>query len=163
VELESLPGIGTTVHCLLPVQADAAAAVVAPVGTAAPGRGERVLYVDDEPSLVSIGRRQLEALGYEVQTFGDPAGALAAIRAEPGRFQVVVTDYLMPRMNGLQFARALQETQPGLPVILLSGFVGDFTPEELRQGGVVRVLQKPVAYDGLATALRASLAGGSTP
>jgi PAS domain S-box-containing protein len=163
VELESLPGIGTTVHCLLPVQADAAAAVVAPVGTAAPGRGERVLYVDDEPSLISIGRRQLEALGYAVQTFGDPAGALAAIRAEPGRFQVVVTDYLMPRMNGLQFARALQETQPGLPVILLSGFIGDFTPEELRQGGVVRVLQKPVAYDGLATALRDSLAGESTP
>jgi len=77
--------------------------------------------------------------------------------------RVMVTDSMAPRFSRLQLTRALQETQPGPPMILLSGCIGAFTPEELRQGGVVRALRKPVASEGLATALRASLAGGSTP
>ncbi len=158
VELESQPGIGTTVHCLIPVldfPGSVHSQANAPVTR---GTGERVLYVDDEPSLVSIGRRQIESLGYVVQAFNDPISALAAFRAASDTFHVVVSDYLMPGLNGLQFAAELQRIRPGIPVLLMSGFIGDFTGEELQRGGVVQVLQKPVGYESLAASLESSIA-----
>ncbi len=159
VELESQPGVGTTVHCLIPLLDRAAAARPDGREPVRRGKGERVLYLDDEPSLVSIGRRQIESLGYTVHAFNDPASALAAFRAASDKFDVVVTDYLMPGMSGLEFARALQELRPGIPIVMLSGFVGDFTHEELERGGVVEVLQKPVSYESLADALGNWVAG----
>ncbi len=159
VELESRPGVGTTVLCLLPVLERAETAIPSRLPPIVAGQGERVLFVDDEPSLVSLGRRQIEALGYSVQAYADPGSALSAFRTASATFDILVTDYLMPGMNGLQLARALQELRPGLPVLLLSGFIGDFTPDELRLGGVVRVLQKPVGHESLASALRGCIAG----
>ncbi|MEP7381471.1 MAG: response regulator [Gemmatimonadota bacterium] len=147
VELESMQGVGTTVHCLLPVLERAEAAIPTRRPPIVPGQGERVLFVDDEPSLVSLGRRQIESLGYTVRASADPGSALSAFRTASTTFDILVTDYRIPGMNGLQ--RALQELRPGHPVLLLSGFVGDFTPDELHMGGVVRVLQKPWATKAL--------------
>ena len=159
VDLVSRPGVGTTVHCLLPLL-DRPADRPSQAGAVVLGHGERVLYLDDEPSLVSIGRRQIESLGYAVQAFSDPMSALRAFRTASDTFQVVVTDYLMPGLNGLQFARELQRIHPGTPVLLLSGFIGDFTADEIRDGGVVQVLQKPVGYDSLSSALGKWVAAG---
>jgi CheY-like chemotaxis protein len=124
------------------------------------GHGECLLYLDDEPSLVSIGRRPIESLGHSVQAFNDPMSALSAFRAASESFHVIVTDYLMPGLNGLQFARELQRIRPGTPVLLLSGFIGDFTVEEIRAGGIVQVLRKPVGYESLASALGSWVAAG---
>ncbi len=160
VELVSRPGVGTTVHCLLPVQ-DRAADRPTVLGTVVLGHGERIIYVDDEPSLVSIGRRQIESLGYAVQAFSDPdvgARAPSARRATASTSSSPTTS--CRGLNGLQFAREVQRIRPGIPVLLLSGFIGDFTADELREGGVVQVLQKPVGYESLASALGTWVAAG---
>jgi len=72
----------------------------------------------------------------------------------------VVTDFLMPTMTGLEFARAVQQLRPSLPVLVLSGYIGDFTVSDLEAGGVRRVLQKPVSAEELALAVHECLAGG---
>jgi len=159
VELDSEPGKGTEVRCLLPaVEGEGAYAVGAEHVLATMTR-ERILYLDDERTLASIGRRQLESLGYRVTSFSDADAAVEAVRRDPDDVDLIVTDYLMPGMTGMQFARAIQEVRPGIPVIVLSGFIGHFTADELRQGGVRRVLQKPVGGAELAEAIRAVLAG----
>ena len=63
-----------------------------------------------------------------------------------------MTDYLMPRMNGLQLARAMQSVRPGVPIALLSGFIGEFTSAELASGGILQLLQKPASGSELAQA-----------
>ncbi len=160
VELDSEPGKGTEVRCLLPaVEGEGGYAAGLEESSLAIADRERILYLDDERTLASIGRRQLEGLGYRVQAFSDTGAALDAIRRSPEEVDLVVTDYLMPGMTGMQFARAVQEVRPGLPVIVLSGFIGHFTTDDLRSGGVRRVLQKPVGGSDLAEAIRSVLAG----
>jgi PAS domain S-box-containing protein len=92
-----------------------------PVPHAAPGSRGRVLLIDDEAPLLRVGTRTLERLGYEVSAYVLPEEALAAVRADPGRFDVVLTDHNMPKLTGVEVARALAEIRPDLPVVLLSG------------------------------------------
>ncbi|HNV73504.1 MAG TPA: PAS domain S-box protein [Gemmatimonadaceae bacterium] len=160
VELESVPGRGTVVRCLFPLLEGTMPATDAAPGALARGSGERIVYLDDEPTLVRIGQRQLEALGYHVTGFSDARAALAALQADPTTCDVVVTDFLMPTMTGLEFARAVQQLRPSLPVLVLSGYIGDFTVSDLEAGGVRRVLQKPVSAEELALAVHECLAGG---
>jgi PAS domain S-box-containing protein len=159
VELESEVGKGTEVRCLLPA-VEGEGANPMDETPMVPGTGlARIIYLDDERTLASVGRRQLESLGYRVTSFSDAHAALDALRCAPHEVDLVVTDYLMPGMTGMQFARAVQEVRPGIPVLVLSGFIGHFTAEELRLGGVRRVLQKPVGGVALAEAIRGALAG----
>jgi len=159
VDLESTLGQGTTVRILIPALSGELELTTQPHATPLRGRGERLLFIDDEASLMAIGRRQLEGLGYVVEAFSDPVTALRAFELDPGRFALVVTDYLMPGMNGMDFARALRAHRRDLPVVLLSGFIGDFTAAELESGGIRRILQKPVGLDGLSAAVQEALAG----
>ncbi len=160
VELTSSPGEGTTVSCLIPVAEELLPKAAVAESGAPRGNGERLLYLDDEVSLVRIGRRHLEGLGYVVTGLSDAHEAVAAVQADPSGFALVITDFLMPSMTGLEFARTVQKLHPELPVVVLSGYIGDFTPGELIEGGVRRVLQKPVEIEELARAVRDCLAGG---
>ncbi|MFN8667479.1 MAG: PAS domain S-box protein [Gemmatimonadaceae bacterium] len=163
VELESTPGSGTTVHCLLPAMDDEPE-VDAAVADAVPrGNGEWLLYLDDEATLVKIGQRQLERMGYRVTGCSDPREALALLSTRQGTaeaFAAIVTDFLMPGMTGLEFATAVRAAGGRVPVLVLSGFIGDFTPGDLANGGISQVLQKPVGAETLARAVHRALAGG---
>lgn len=158
--LESSVGAGTTVHCLLPaVQAEAP---VIGVSVAPRGAGQRVLLVDDEVALAHVGQRRLRALGYEPTGFSDPEEALEAFRAAPGSFDAVVTDLSMPKMSGLQLARSITTIAP-VPVLLLTGYTEDLTPELLAEAGVTEVVLKPVDQSELATVMRRMLDSLSKP
>ena len=154
VELESVVDQGTTIRVMLP-------AVNLPglEGEAAPdmprGRGERILYVDDEPGLVTVGRRRLVGIGYEVVVAADGEQALEIFREAPDRFAAVVSDYLMPGMNGTQLAAEISRLRPELPIILLTGYVENLPEAEIRSFGVRRILSKPATIEELGTMLRA--------
>jgi CheY-like chemotaxis protein len=88
------------------------------------GQGETILLVDDERPLVRMGEEMLAAIGYEPVGFDQSPAALAAFRADPDRFDLVLTDEIMPEMTGTELAIALHQLRPDLPIILMTGYTG---------------------------------------
>ena len=155
IEMDSSPGKGSEFRiyfpaCALPVLDDARSSQDA---AHIPGEGRHVLYVDDEEAIIFLMTRLLERQGYRVSGYTDPREALAAARANAFQFDLAVTDYSMPGMDGLAFASALREIRADLPVVLASGYI----TEELRQkapaAGVRELIYKPNTVDDLCDAV----------
>ncbi len=123
------------------------------------GRGQRILLVDDEPALTLALQRLLERLQYQVTASNSATEALALFGKNPGAFELVITDLTMPEMNGLEVARQVHTWRPELPVLLVSGFAPDLTPDHLRAAGIRELLIKPVSLPALAKGLQRALAG----
>jgi signal transduction histidine kinase len=117
------------------------------------GQGETILLVDDERPLVLLGEEMLAAIGYEPIGFDKSAAALAAFRADPDRFDLVLTDELMPEMTGTELATALHEIRPELPVLLMTGHRGLVESRGLGAAGIREVLKKPLLSADLAKGL----------
>jgi len=107
------------------------------------GGGERILYLDDEESLVILAKRMLERMGYHVTGFNDAAKALAAFGAAPQDFDLVLTDLSMPGMSGMDFARQILQMRPDIPVLLATGYVRNEDVEQARAIGIREVIWKP--------------------
>lgn len=157
VELDSVVGEGTTVRCLFPAIEGAAQAVTEDEDDLPRGHGERVLFLDDEPSLSRLGARRLESLGYEVTALTSPEQALQRLAAQ--EFDLVVTDYTMPKVTGLDLAKRLRADGRKLPIILLSGVASGLDPDTISAAGVSLLIAKPVGIVELATAVRQLLDG----
>ncbi|HTK57074.1 MAG TPA: PAS domain S-box protein [Gemmatimonadales bacterium] len=157
VELDSIVGEGTTVRCLFPAIEAAPQAVAEEEDDLPRGHGERVLFLDDEPSLSRLGARRLEALGYEVTALTSPEQALQRLADQ--EFDLVVTDYTMPKVTGLDLAKRLRGDGRKLPIILLSGVASGLDPDTIAEAGVSLLIAKPVGIAELATAIRQLLDG----
>jgi PAS domain S-box-containing protein len=163
VTVRSERGTGTTFSLYFPA-AEAPQPSDAPEGAAAEPlpapRGQHVLYLDDEESLVFLVTRLLERLGYRVSGYTRAEEALAAVRADPGQFDLVVTDLNMPGVSGLEVARELARLQPDLPVALTSGYITEELRAAAGQAGVRELIYKPNTVEELCEAVR-RLAGAS--
>lgn len=158
LELESAPGEGTTFRVIFPsVEIDGPVEGDPVRGDTPRGNGERILYVDDEPGLAEVGRRRLEELGYRVTLARHGEEALAIFEEASQGFDVVVSDYLMPRMNGLELATALTANHPDLPVVILTGYIDDIPDEEILATGVTQVVRKPATTAELARTIARAL------
>ena len=138
--------------------APAGAAAIPDTGPAHVQR-KHVLYVDDDPALLFLMRRMLERKGYRVSTYTDPIEALVAVRAAPDCFDLVVTDYNMPCMSGLEFAIALRGVRVDLPVAIASAYITAELRTVAPAAGVKELIHKPVTADELFEVL-ARLANG---
>ncbi len=156
VEVESAPGRGTEFRVFLPE--DKARPNGSPprlsLDRAAPGRGERVLVVDDEPFLMEMVRDLLEDMGYAVLGLTDPEEALEVFRRDPGAFDLVITDQRMPRMSGEDLADAMSSARPDMPVILCTGYGGLVSGEQAGALGFAEVVRKPLDNETLLCAVR---------
>ena len=137
--------------------------VLFPVGVAAPpdepeltpvpqelrGDGERILYLDDEESLVKLAVSFLERLGYRVCGYTRADEALAAFRLQPDAFDLVVTDYNMPAMSGMDVALAVMSLRPSAIVALASGFLRPAVAEHARALGIRATIRKPFTLEDL--------------
>ncbi len=153
VRISSELRVGTEVRCYFPALLEEVEDVATATPETGTGHGERILFVDDEPSLAALGRRRLEMLGYTVVVATGGAEALSLLRAEPNAFDLVVTDFTMPGQNGLELASAICRIRPDLPVILATGHIDEFAPEVTEAAGVHRVLLKPISLDDLGRAV----------
>jgi nitrogen-specific signal transduction histidine kinase/ActR/RegA family two-component response regulator len=163
VGLDSEPGRGTTVTCFFPALEVSPAEERRLVGEAPAGHGERVLLVEDEPALAAMNRRRLAALGYRVTAETSAARALGIFRAKPEDFDLVVSDYLMPGMVGLDFAREIHNLRPDVPIVLLTGYIENLPDEAIRAAGVRRVVTKPATILELGTVLHEVSAADPRP
>ena len=116
-----------------------------------------ILFIDDEQSLVNLAKIQLERLGYSVNGFSDPAEAIASAAADPGRYDILITDFSMPQMNGLNAASKFSELNPGRPVFLVTGLDPGISDADLSAAGICRTLIKPYSMADLSRAISESL------
>jgi CheY-like chemotaxis protein len=144
IRVESRPGGGTTFQVYLP-EADGARRGDARRVAAVDGRRWRILYVDDEETLLLAGQGLLERLGHDVTVTTDGLAALEAFRARPDGFDVVITDQTMPRLTGVQLARQIHGLRPDIPVVITTGYSEALDPDAVAELGVAAYLAKPFA------------------
>jgi len=113
-----------------------------------------VALVEDDAMVRATARLILESLGYAVIELANGQEALAALRSPDSPAQVVLTDVVMPKMNGPELARQLAEHRPELPVVFMSGYSRDVEP---RPPADAPFLDKPFSLGALAAALRSAL------
>jgi len=106
-----------------------------------------ILYLDDDDTLVFLVRRLLERRGYKVTTFTDQKQAIDAVREQPAAFDLLMTDYNMPGMSGLDVARSVLALSPNLPVAVASGYITDELQAEAVAAGVREVVFKTDAVE----------------
>jgi PAS domain S-box-containing protein len=153
ITVYSEPGLGTTFHVILPVTG-MEEITAATQEDKVIGGTERVMVVDDEEPIRKVIFQILTNFGYRVNVFGDGQEALAAMRNAPEAYDVVITDYSMPRMTGLELAREIKNIRRNMPIILSSGFLNETKMELSLQAGISEVLRKPVISHELAKAIR---------
>ncbi len=151
IDVEAPPGGGTRFRIALPLQHGASEVECNETLVVVDGRGERVLLVEDEPSVRDGLSMMLSMLGYHVTVATDARDALE--RAERESFRILVTDYMLPDRPGLEVVRALRERQPEIKAILMSGYAAPGSIDDAIAAKEVRFLQKPFSSDDLARAL----------
>jgi PAS domain S-box-containing protein len=168
VSVMSEMGQGTTFEILLPASAEAASIIAPAAQPELPrGGGETVLIVDDEPDIVSGMRDALQNQNYRVLVARNGQEALESLKANGQSVNVVVTDLMMPEMDGLTLIRGLRVSNPNLRIIASSGLSADAggrgRGQELQSMGVQSFLTKPYTADKLLTALHDLLHPGAAP
>jgi two-component system cell cycle sensor histidine kinase/response regulator CckA len=157
IQVESDETIGTQVHIYLPrVDAEAAAEDHELIPTAAPRGTETLLVVEDEPSVLRLTQRILVDLGYQVLTALQPSDALL-VAQEHTDIAMVITDIVMPDMNGRELSERLRALRPGLRVLYVSGYTDEVPLADAALQEGVDFLQKPFTLQSLATIVRTIL------
>ena len=157
ITLESEVGKGSTFHVYLPiiqrnVTVDEVESAALPMGH------ERILLVDDEQPLVEIGKQMLERLGYTVAARTSSIEALELFKVQPNRFDLVITDIVMPNMTGEKLAEKLMDIRADIPIILCTGYSEKFTRRQASDLGIRSFLMKPLVMQDLAGTVRQALA-----
>ncbi|MCB1184482.1 response regulator [bacterium] len=156
VQITSEEGRGTTVRIHLPAAAGSVAAT-SPGAAAiadAPGGNETILVVEDEAAILLLCRRQLVQLGYRVLAIGSPAEALALAAAGEEHVDLLLTDVVMPSMNGSDLAGRLSATWPHLRTLFMSGYTANAIAHQGVLEPGVHFLAKPYTRESLARAVR---------
>lgn len=118
------------------------------------GKGESILYIDDEPSIAKLGKRHLDSLGYSAFSTTDPAEALELIKTEPERFDLVISDMAMPKKPGDQLITEILAINPEIPTIICTGYSSRMSEADASKIGVKAFLMKPLKKSELAEKIR---------
>jgi PAS domain S-box-containing protein len=153
IDVASAPGSGTVFTVYFPRYGQAAEDSVDEPSAVPQGKRQQVLVVDDEEPLVNLATRTLEELGYVPVGFTSSVAALEALRADPQRFDAVITDERMPGLSGSALIREVRAIRSSIPVLLVSGYVGGMVTRRAYNSGATEVLKKPLSARELATTL----------
>jgi PAS domain S-box-containing protein len=161
IAVRSEPGEGTEFEvwwpCEPPAEEPEAPAVVSPLDAQLIA-GKAVLVVDDNPAVVDTLVAMLERAGAEPGPCLDPADAIAAIEDDPQAFDLVITDYDMPDMNGADLGRALRAMRPDIPLLLLTAMPLAYGRRAGEAEPFDAVLGKPATLDSLIASARLAMA-----
>ncbi len=161
INVYSEPGHGTSFRIYFPFVGEESGEEISSPQTAVPrGGSETVLLVEDETGILDVSKLILESFGYRVLTASAPDEALQLAESHPGAIDVLVTDVIMPQMNGRDLSRRLLSLHPRMKCLFISGYTADVIGHQglLDQG--VHFLSKPFAIPDLAAKIREVLAAG---
>lgn len=160
IEASSELGWGTTVDVYFPRAPGAASPLSLPTAQHHPlGRGETILVAEDEPVVRQVTCRLLERLGYHVIEAAQGAEALRLAKEHPGAVDLLLTDVVMPYMNGRELADRLRILQPEMRVLFMSGHPDDVILEHGVNEERIGFLAKPYTPETLASSIRRALDG----
>ena len=161
--VDSTPGKGTVFTLFLPYApavldsaTDGVQASSAPPLTHI--HGKHLLYIDDDEALLFVVKRLMTRHGVRMSAFSNQAKAFEALRADPASFDLVLTDYNMPQMSGLDVARAVRAIRTDLPVAVASGFIDETLRKQAAASGVHEVIFKANAIEDFCAAIERLLA-----
>ena len=155
VNVYSEPGQGSTFKIYLPRQTGTPEEPSSEEEERIPsGRGESVLVVEDEPAILEMAKNMLVLLGYTVLTAKTPSEAIELAEARKEEISLLITDVVMPEMNGRELAEAMQRINPGIKVLFMSGYTADVIAHRgvLNEG--VHFIPKPFSIKELGLKVR---------
>lgn len=151
ISVYSEPGQGTTFKIYLPRHRDAVEPVAEEIRDDASGQGqETILLVEDEPSILEMTRIMLERLGYTPLTANTPGDAIHLAESYAGQINLLLTDVIMPEMNGRDLAKRLQAIRPGLKSLFMSGYTADVIAHHGLLDKGLQFIEKPFSKKDLA-------------
>jgi PAS domain S-box-containing protein len=156
ITVDSEVGKGSTFHVYLPT-IRRELAKEEEIQKPLPMGYEHILLVDDEQPLVDIGKQMLERLGYTVDTRTSSIEALKLFEADPNRFDLVITDIVMPNMSGDKLADKIIGIRSDIPIVLCTGYSEKFTRQHATDMGIQAFLMKPLVMQDLANTVRQAL------
>ena len=157
IEVQSAPGRGTTFRLYLPRTAEALEEPAPQAKPSAPRGAERILVVEDEPGVRTIAVEQLRSLGYHVDDAVDGTAGLAAFEAASQAYDLLLTDVVMPRMDGKALADAVASRWPPTRIVFMSGYAESAIVHEGTIDAGVLLLSKPFRKRELAQLIRQAL------
>ena len=158
INVYSEPGKGTTFKIYLPRHADLPEkARTERVTEIPPSRGETVLVVEDDESILKLAERILDGLGYSVLTAASPGEALALAEEHAGGIHLLMTDVIMPEINGRDLADRIKEGRPGIKCLFMSGYTANVIAHQGVLDEGVQFIQKPFSLKDLAVKVREAL------
>lgn len=150
IQVDSEPDVGTTFTVCLPKYlGEPIVENQPPGGTFSQGRGETILLVEDEASILKLVQKMLEDLGYKTLVANSPSEAFALVEACPGKIDLLITDVIMPEMNGRELARRLQNVIPRLKSLYMSGYSEDAIGANGVMDLDINLIQKPFSIEDL--------------
>jgi PAS domain S-box-containing protein len=156
IHVYSEEGMGSVFHVYLPilVTKEKKSIVVSDEIT----RGsEFVIIVDDEVEIANLVKRMLENFGYNADIYQNGIDALKAIKQQPGKYDLLISDLTMPQMNGLDLADQIHKNNPKFPILIMTGFGDNITLATQKKYGIKQVIGKPIIIQDLTTAVRSVL------
>ena len=156
ITVESEPEKGTIYHVYFPV-VEEASVIESQTAEELPTGNERILFIDDEQSIVNMARQILERLGYQVTVRTGSIEALELFRAKPNGFDLVITDMTMPNITGDKLAVELTKIRSDIPVILCTGYSKKISDDSAAQIGIKAFAHKPIVKADLAKMVRKAL------
>ncbi|MGO9022335.1 MAG: PAS domain S-box protein [Syntrophobacteraceae bacterium] len=153
ISVHSEIGRGTTFDVYLPT-IDSELIESDETNSPIPGGTERILFIDDEAPLVELWDASLKRLGYKIMTATNGMQALEFFQTHPDAFDLVMTDYTMPKMTGIEVAEQMMRTRPNIPVVLCTGRMESTLEERARKIGIRSFLTKPLELHNAARVIR---------
>jgi two-component system, cell cycle sensor histidine kinase and response regulator CckA len=147
-------GMGTSFKIYLPRTTESISKQPASSANSIPKGIETILMVEDEPAILDVGKITLEHSGYTVLTASTPREALDLATCFDGPIHMLITDVVMPGMNGKELKKNIQSIKPGIKILFMSGYTSDIIAHRGVLEDNVNFLQKPFSVESLAVKVR---------
>jgi two-component system cell cycle sensor histidine kinase/response regulator CckA len=158
ITVASRRGRGTTFRLYFPVHAAEVPAAPAAVPALGQGQNQHILFVDDESPILEVAKVMLPRLGYRVTACNSPREALEVLRKPGVDIDLLMTDFSMPDMNGIDLIRASIRLKPGLPAVLLTGYGRPIDSKAAVGLNICEIVHKPFTMENLFSAIQGALA-----